>query len=897
MGPTQQHGKCADKIRFEGPKYDIGKLLPPGKSLRYGRPRKCGDYRKEVYLQPAKIEEVQGVALSGPAVNISNTWTLPQEGFSVFYRYFRDKISWFEADAVCQFHHANLVTVDNGVQFDATRAFLKELDVTSAVWIGLMRPENSARFTWTSSKALDPASGYWAEAIPAMEQPLCAVVDPVRDFRWHALRCGGPETAAFLCELPVPSWAVDCTITSIPSLTVQYMSDSGTVQLSRDCGESGTKHISCQGKQDRDSIIEQLQCSEEEDLASVLATENNNLLQLGPGAEGVGTASSTRRPQPPQILEHDILTVVSANDDDSNNKIEVNPNQIEDTVKNVINKFNLQDLMRSEQAALHSEEVDGVSQGAGSLRKAAYGKKYSPLYEKKNRYAKKLPERNESGADEEDEEDEPMMGDQPMQDETETQPIDIIQQAVKPTADGDYADSTIVAGGVKNQPHGEGAGEPDVVTTPDSRLRRGTDADGEALGAAGTTEMSAAISTSADLTDTTTPTATTSATTTVMTTTTGLPPTLLTTRTTVASHILPTTPKKEVITGDHFIPPMLLVKARFISARPHTETPPTTMFASTASSTTTTKVESAVTEPLPTVFSTQDASAGSDPLRVASSTEQTAASSEANVLATGTSTDAHQVVDVVFDQTQPSHSPDQVGASLTITTRPFTVPESDAAQKKKEEVDIPHTAALVSTIQLTQYSDFNTTTAAPVSVSTAQPTEASNEPDVSVDTHTTESDGAAITSTLPASGEQQQSTVSPWSQASVGSTEVPERLLSTVGSSEPAPKATNHAVIHTQLEDELFAATLTSTTTTTVTITTSATPTGVASTIPTNAHDEAQQQSAEEHADGDETENSELHNSFSNVENYQPYKPNRHRTLTKPEVHNNHGAYIKKILG
>lgn len=43
-------------------------------------------------------------------VNISNTWTLPQPGFNVFYRYFRDKISWFEADAVCQFHHANLVT-------------------------------------------------------------------------------------------------------------------------------------------------------------------------------------------------------------------------------------------------------------------------------------------------------------------------------------------------------------------------------------------------------------------------------------------------------------------------------------------------------------------------------------------------------------------------------------------------------------------------------------------------------------------------------------------------------------------------------------------------------------------------------------------------------------------
>ncbi|GJQ67261.1 hypothetical protein Trydic_g8166 [Trypoxylus dichotomus] len=48
--------------------------------------------------------------VSARAVNISNTWVLPEEGFPVFYRYFRDRISWYEADAVCQFHHANLVT-------------------------------------------------------------------------------------------------------------------------------------------------------------------------------------------------------------------------------------------------------------------------------------------------------------------------------------------------------------------------------------------------------------------------------------------------------------------------------------------------------------------------------------------------------------------------------------------------------------------------------------------------------------------------------------------------------------------------------------------------------------------------------------------------------------------
>lgn len=41
------------------------------------------------------------------------------------------------------------IAVDNGVQFDAARAFLKELDVTEFVWIGLMRPQNTQHFGWT----------------------------------------------------------------------------------------------------------------------------------------------------------------------------------------------------------------------------------------------------------------------------------------------------------------------------------------------------------------------------------------------------------------------------------------------------------------------------------------------------------------------------------------------------------------------------------------------------------------------------------------------------------------------------------------------------------------------------------------------------------------------------
>jgi hypothetical protein len=35
-----------------------------------------------------------------------------------------------------------------------------------------------------------------------MEEPLCALVDPISGYRWQAVRCGGPESAGFLCELP-----------------------------------------------------------------------------------------------------------------------------------------------------------------------------------------------------------------------------------------------------------------------------------------------------------------------------------------------------------------------------------------------------------------------------------------------------------------------------------------------------------------------------------------------------------------------------------------------------------------------------------------------------------------------------------------------------------------------
>ncbi|XP_062539016.1 mucin-2 isoform X2 [Armigeres subalbatus] len=648
--------------------------------------------------------------------------------------------------------------MDNGVQFDAARAFLKELDVTNPVWIGLMRPENSARFIWTNAKTLDSSSGYWAESLPAMDTPLCAVVDPVRDFRWHALRCGGPETAAFLCELPVPAWATDCTVTSMPSLTVQYMSDSGAVQLARDCGEQGTRHMSCQSKLDRDTILQQLQCSDQEkDPAQ--ATENNKLPE-----EVVATPKqSAARTPSPQILEQDILTVVSNNDEDNN--INVSPHQIEDTVKNVISQQNYK--------SMYDDEMDGgqVSEAMklGSL-------KYKLMFDKKDKFEKK-------GDRKVDEEEELMMGDQP--DETEAQPIDIVQQAVKPT-EGDSDESSTYGDVGRSSVDVAVSSETVVVesTTVDSRLRRATD--GEA-------------------TETTEAATTMEASTTPVTTTTMEPTTSST-----GSHILPTTPKKEISgIGDHFIPPMLMVKARFTSTRAHVETSSTTEIVTETSepSSPSTVAPPSTTDEISTAILTEETFAVSDnvseiqivELDVKASSLETSTSTEADL------TTAHHVVDITFEDNVSS----KLG-SISVTTRPFTVDELQSSSTAENTTGAPQTTPSAAALS---------TATTPTTTSTVAPSTTTTPPESS-------------TTSLP------------------------------ITTLKPTTVHVTEHELHQDLDTE-----------------------------------SADTSATDEHEDETINQQNKLHNSFSNVENYQPYKPNRHRSLSKPEVHNSRGNYIKKILG
>ncbi|XP_024084436.1 uncharacterized protein LOC112127555 isoform X2 [Cimex lectularius] len=203
------------------------------------------------------------VRVEGRAVNLSSVWLLPEEGYPVFYRYFRDRITWYEADAVCQFHHGQLITVDSSSEFDAARAYLKELDVVNFVWTGLKRASSKQNFLWPESKSMENPEGHWAVDVPKMDEPLCAAIDPSSDFRWQPLPCSGPTVAAFICQMQVPIWAQKddgCMLTSLPSLTVTFLPEQGAVELISDCGLEGTRRIACKGQANHEEMIKKLSC-------------------------------------------------------------------------------------------------------------------------------------------------------------------------------------------------------------------------------------------------------------------------------------------------------------------------------------------------------------------------------------------------------------------------------------------------------------------------------------------------------------------------------------------------------------------------------------------------------------------------------------------------------------
>lgn len=128
-----------------------------------------------------------------------------------------------------------------------------------------------------------------------------------------------------------PEWATECLIRALPSLTIQYVADSATIELSRDCGGAeGIKRLTCNGKQDQDMIQRELLCQSERESF----TSDNEMK---------AAAEDLR-------LENIVEAMASSQSDNTeNNRIDKIPNQIEASVE-VGKKLNLDEMMMGDAA-------------------------------------------------------------------------------------------------------------------------------------------------------------------------------------------------------------------------------------------------------------------------------------------------------------------------------------------------------------------------------------------------------------------------------------------------------------------------------------------------------------------------------------------------------------------
>ncbi|XP_065201913.1 uncharacterized protein LOC135832537 isoform X2 [Planococcus citri] len=176
--------------------------------------------------------------------NITGKWYLPNSNSPVFYLHFRDRISWIEADAVCQFHHSELVTVDKPNQFEDVKAYLKQLGYDKPVWIGLQRLYNES-MEWRDGSILS-TDEYWKQA-PDTNRSVCVMSSPADNYRWIANPCNGPGTASFICEMPIPKWVKKsaCLEAVNPSIIVTFHPEKTMIKAGTVCQNSDVKYIEC----------------------------------------------------------------------------------------------------------------------------------------------------------------------------------------------------------------------------------------------------------------------------------------------------------------------------------------------------------------------------------------------------------------------------------------------------------------------------------------------------------------------------------------------------------------------------------------------------------------------------------------------------------------------------
>lgn len=179
----------------------------------------------------------------------------------------------------------------------------------------------------------------------------------------------------------------------MPSLTVQYNSDSATVELSRDCGEEGTRHMTCRGKQDRDFILNELTCIDE---AESLGISMDNTIKP------ISDMLSDSHKKSVELIQN------IASDNNEENTIDFAVNQIDQSPEKYTDKFNVEEIMFGDQPIITDDVT--TEKDAEEIKPTKVSKKLSV----KEKLAKKTANIMREGKDVSVENpEEIMMGDQP----------------------------------------------------------------------------------------------------------------------------------------------------------------------------------------------------------------------------------------------------------------------------------------------------------------------------------------------------------------------------------------------------------------------------------------------------------------------------------------------------
>lgn len=363
----------------------------------------------------------------------------------------------------------------------------------------------------------------------------------------------------------VPEWASACTIPAMPSLTVQYNSDSATVELSRDCGEEGTRHMTCRGKNDRDFILNELTCIDEAE-------------SLGIGLDNA-IKSTTDSLSDSHKKSLELIQNISS-DNNEDNAIDMHMNQIEQQSEKFVEKFNVEEIMFGDQPI--TPENLTTERDAEEIKPTKLTKKQLIKDQIQKKNAKLL--RSEKQTTPEDT-DELMMGDQPALTLEE-----IIKEDTKEQDEKAGKNIFLNEAATKESVIVENTSEASVTSDATTATQK-QEINTETIAKTSTIVPTVAASTSPptaakQIEEISSPTA--GLTTEVPTTITNSPATTAAIKITKKSFntvkrtsydneevlLLNNKEKKHedsALTNDHFIPPMLLVRTMFTSANPHAE--------------------------------------------------------------------------------------------------------------------------------------------------------------------------------------------------------------------------------------------------------------------------------------------------------------------------------------